>query len=104
MRFPPVIALLMLAGPLMAGPAPIPPESVVVLFNETVADSKDLADHYARVRRIPRDHLIGPATHVYWSLDKRAATARWGRIGMLLRRESSTSAADRANPADEPSS
>ncbi len=34
-------------------------ESVVVLFNSALPESREVAEHYAKVRSVPADHLIG---------------------------------------------
>ena len=55
-----LLPLLLVSSPaLLARPAAIPAESVVVLYNSREADSKSLARHYARVRAIPEDNLVG---------------------------------------------
>lgn len=41
--------------------APIKPESVVILYNSKVPESKDLAEFYAKMRKIPTSNLIGLA-------------------------------------------
>ena len=54
------LTLLLVSSPvLLARPAVIPAQSVVVLYNSKEADSKSLARHYARVRAIPEDNLVG---------------------------------------------
>jgi len=50
---------LLAAGLAPAEPAPIPPRAVLVVYNENLPDSKELADHYARLRKIPRENLVG---------------------------------------------
>ncbi len=44
---------------LAAKAAPIAPESVAVLYNSSIPQSMDLATHYATVRKIPMENLIG---------------------------------------------
>ncbi|MBK1854173.1 TIGR03790 family protein [Verrucomicrobiaceae bacterium 5K15] len=39
--------------------APIEPAQVVVLYNKRLPESKDLAEHYAKARKIPSKNLIG---------------------------------------------
>ena len=39
--------------------APITPDSVAVLYNRNIAQSKELAEYYAKARNIPRANLIG---------------------------------------------
>ena len=51
--------LLCFSGVLHALPAPPDPASVAVLYNSTSADSKALAEFYAKARGIPADHLMG---------------------------------------------
>ena len=52
--------LLFLTLPVLANePAPIPPDEVVIVFNEELAESKDLAKTYAKARGIPSDNLFG---------------------------------------------
>lgn len=51
--------LLLSSSAILADPAIIPAESVVVLYNSGEADSRALAQHYAKVRAIPGDNLVG---------------------------------------------
>ncbi|BDS08088.1 hypothetical protein NT6N_31280 [Oceaniferula spumae] len=39
--------------------APISPESVIVLYNSAIPESKTLADYYAKMRGIPADNMVG---------------------------------------------
>lgn len=50
-----------LLGSSCKGSSPVSPEAAgtVVVFNATLAGSRDLAEFYARERGIPEDHLIG---------------------------------------------
>jgi uncharacterized protein (TIGR03790 family) len=50
-----VLALLVLAPPAAA----LEPAEVVVVFNSASPQSKRVADHYAAVRKVPADNLIG---------------------------------------------
>ena len=58
MRFRTLLLLLSMAFPWLALAA-ISPESVVVLYNASVPDSKKLAEIYRDARHIPADNLIG---------------------------------------------
>lgn len=52
--------LLLAVGPLApAAPTAVTPESVVVLYNSSLDKSQALAQHYAKARDIPADHLVG---------------------------------------------
>jgi len=51
--------LLMLTGLPWGARAAISPEAVAVLYNESVPDSKKLAELYREARNIPKDNLIG---------------------------------------------
>lgn len=51
--------LIALPLALHAAPAPPPAEAVAILYNSSAADSKALAEFYAKARGIPEDHLIG---------------------------------------------
>ncbi|MCP5534720.1 MAG: TIGR03790 family protein [Akkermansiaceae bacterium] len=44
-----------------ANAAPIAPESVAVLYNSNIPESKDLAEFYAQMRKIPAANLVGLA-------------------------------------------
>ncbi len=58
----PLIILTFLASlptSLLASKPSIPPESVAILYNSNVPDSKELAEYYAEQRNIPKDNLIG---------------------------------------------
>ena len=44
---------------LVAKAAPIAPESVAVVYNSNIPESVDLAAHYAQMRNIPAQNLIG---------------------------------------------
>lgn len=44
---------------LVARAAPIAPDSVAVLYNSSIPQSMDLATHYANVRKIPMENLVG---------------------------------------------
>lgn len=50
--------LLLLATGLMAAPAPIPPEEVVIVYNQDVDRGKELAEFYAVSRRIPPSNIV----------------------------------------------
>ena len=39
--------------------APIAPESVAVVYNSNIPESLDLAEHYAQMRNIPAENLVG---------------------------------------------
>ena len=39
--------------------APIAPESVAVVYNSNIPESMDLAEHYAQMRNIPAENLVG---------------------------------------------
>ena len=54
-----LLLTLVAASPAPARPAAIPAESVVVLYNSKQADSKSLAQHYAKARSIPGNNLVG---------------------------------------------
>jgi uncharacterized protein (TIGR03790 family) len=58
MRFTILLLLLAMAFPWLARAA-ISPESVAVLYNASVPDSKHLAEIYQKTRHIPEDNLIG---------------------------------------------
>ncbi len=53
-----ILAVLLLSSVFLVG-APIPPESVAVLYNSQVPESKDLAEFYAQMRKIPVTNLVG---------------------------------------------
>ncbi len=53
-----VFTTLLLTATLLAA-APIAPENVAVLYNSQIAESKDLAEFYARARKIPLQNLVG---------------------------------------------
>ena len=46
---------------LVAKASPIAPESVAVIYNSNIPESMDLAAHYAQMRKIPLENLIGIA-------------------------------------------
>jgi uncharacterized protein (TIGR03790 family) len=48
--------LLILACP---APAANPGDEVVVIYNTRIPESKDVADHYAEKRQVPKDHIFG---------------------------------------------
>jgi len=52
----PVSLALMFAGQLIAAPSG---EEVVVIFNKKVPASEDVARHYAEVRHVPKEQVIG---------------------------------------------
>lgn len=54
-----ILILGLLAVWIPAVPAAPPPESVAVLYNSAVADSKRLAEFYRNARGIPAENLIG---------------------------------------------
>ncbi len=58
MRFRDLLFLLLTVFPCLARAA-ISPESVVVLYNDSVPDSRKLAELYRISRNIPEDNLIG---------------------------------------------
>jgi len=45
--------------PLSAAPAPPAPASVAILYNSALPESKNLAESYADLRKIPAANLIG---------------------------------------------
>ena len=53
-----ILTLLLLSTTLLTA-APISPDRVAVLYNNTIPESKDLARFYAKMRNIPTDNLIG---------------------------------------------
>lgn len=53
-----LIAVLSLSV-LVAKAAPIAPESVAVVYNSSIPQSMDLAGHYAQMRNIPLENLVG---------------------------------------------
>lgn len=53
------LILALLAGFPQAARAAISPESVAILYNSSVPESRRLAELYQEVRGIPRDHVIG---------------------------------------------
>ncbi len=53
-----ILTILCLLTPLLSA-APISPERVVVLYNSAIAESKELAEYYAKAREIPQANLIG---------------------------------------------
>ncbi len=53
-----ITALLLFTAAVLRA-APIAPESVAILYNSNIKESKDLADFYASMRKIPTANLIG---------------------------------------------
>ena len=53
-----ILITLFLLTPLLHA-APISPDRVAVLYNSSVAESKELAEYYAKARNIPQANLIG---------------------------------------------
>ncbi|MCW1884305.1 TIGR03790 family protein [Luteolibacter flavescens] len=51
--------MICFCGAALAVPTPPDPASVAVLYNSSSADSKALAEFYAKARNIPADHLVG---------------------------------------------
>ncbi|MDG1358562.1 MAG: TIGR03790 family protein [Akkermansiaceae bacterium] len=53
------IIVILTLSILAAKASPIAPESVAVLYNSNIPQSMDLAAHYAQMRKIPMENLIG---------------------------------------------
>lgn len=58
MKFFALLVVLFAGWPWVARAA-IPPESVAILYNDSVPESKRLAEIYREARNIPKDHVIG---------------------------------------------
>ncbi|MES2657872.1 MAG: TIGR03790 family protein [Verrucomicrobiota bacterium] len=58
MKFSALLLVLLAALPWVARAA-ISPEAVAILYNETVPESKRLAEIYREARKIPKDNVIG---------------------------------------------
>ena len=54
-----VILIYLLAGLPQVAEATVSPESVAILYNASVPDSKKLAETYRQARNIPKDNVIG---------------------------------------------
>jgi len=54
-----LLGTLLALPALRAAPAAIPPESVVVLYNSNLPESRLLARHYAEARSLPRENIVG---------------------------------------------
>lgn len=55
----PLSLLAAAALPVLAAPAPIPPEAVAIVFNSDDASSANIATYYAEARQIPEGNLVG---------------------------------------------
>ena len=53
-----LLVILFLLAPLLHA-SPISPERVIVLYNSSIPESKELAEYYIKVRNIPQTNLIG---------------------------------------------
>ena len=54
-----LLLFLTLCLPILSKPTPLIPNQVVVVYNSTLPESKELAEFYARNRLIPPSNLIG---------------------------------------------
>ena len=54
-----LLLFLTLCLPILSKPTPLIPSQVVVIYNSTLPESKELAEFYARNRLIPPSNLIG---------------------------------------------
>lgn len=65
------LIFLTLISSVFAAPAPIPPDQVVIAYNEKVDGARELAEFYAVSRRIPPSNIVALATTEKATIDRK---------------------------------
>lgn len=71
MMIPRLLLCLILCLPAFALPTPLSPGQVVVVYNSSLPESKELAEFYALSRRIPANQVVGIPTTEKATIDRK---------------------------------